>query len=308
MIDNIREKFKKLEDIDNDSLYLIESYDDISGYFIHNQKIVFIMKNIEESKEDSIDTEYLKMKTDVHIESTINLPTFKADRYNLLYYNGDIMNDEFSLFINLCEMYQSNKDKVTFRDFFMAIYSLFKDVTQSKLFDSIGLFGELSIIDIIYRNYDIDLASNWHQGGAYSKYDIVTKHKNYDVKTTIKDGNSFRIKHKQLFNDDDNYVILVKLEINEQGITLDELIKNIRIKEPFSNNFTFQVNLEKDRLKIGKGLDLKYKFKMYQIYDIKDLTVIDSIPDNISSLSYDYNFSGEKEYNKDKFISDIRIK
>lgn len=304
MIDLIKNKIDNIENVVEGYIYLLHKFNDNSGIFLLNNKILFLEKNNNNEETDSIKTEYLNMNTNVIIENISEQTSFSPGSYNLVLFNKTNEIKELSTFLNLCESYSMDFTEITFKNFFFNIYNLFKEFRKDKELSTIGFYGELSVILFMYQSYGIDITNFWQTEGLTSKYDFVINDIPVDVKTTTSEK-SFIIKHNQLFVDKKVFVILVNLIHDNSGETLDELIKKINDIDIFSNNFNFQLKIAKQKLKSYNDLDKRFGVSKRRLYNNQKLDKIDKIPRNISELTYKYDFTLQEESYFKELIREI---
>ena len=125
-LDNIKDK-------DKDTLYLIESITEKTGFFCNDGKLIFIVKDESGLTGEGIETEYLKLQTHIRISSVKNFQTFEDGYYNLIIFNAETSNENIFDFINLCEIYARNEDELSFRDFFYTLISIFQLPSEKSM-------------------------------------------------------------------------------------------------------------------------------------------------------------------------------
>ena len=89
--------------IDN-KLYLIEKCSDSAGFFVNNKKLIYMVKNNDSVVKNSLETEYLHLRSNANILSVENLQNFDSGFYNLIEYKISFNENisAFESFINLC--------------------------------------------------------------------------------------------------------------------------------------------------------------------------------------------------------------
>ena len=103
---------------------------------------------------------------------------------------------------------------------------------------------------------------------------------------------SFVIKHKQIFNEKNNYICLVKITPDNSGISLNGLIKYFSSIDVFASNIKFMFALEREINKTNKSQrDNGFSIVEISFFCNMDLTTIKDIPDCITKLEYTYDFS-----------------
>lgn len=273
----------------DDTLYLIDKCSDIAGFFVFNKSIIYMAENLENADSNNLQTEYLVLRSNTKITAVANCQQFNSGYYNLLEYKVSYEQnpDNFKSFINLCFAHIKYMKSQNFIEFFNSMIDLFQLVSKEKEKNIYGLFGELSVINYAYKNFNINLASFWHTASTYSKYDFVMDKINIEVKTS----NSLKevlLKHSQIFNEDNNVLAIAIVENNNSGITLEELIDLLSSYEEIKTNFNFLMNLEIEKQKTSL-LDFKTKkLKLIDniFFDCKNINPFKKLPSNVSNLEY----------------------
>ena len=99
---------ENIKDKDDDTLYLIESITEKTGFFSSDGKLIFIAKDEAGLTYEGIETEYLKLQTHVRISSVKNFQTFEDGYYNLIIFNAESSNDNIFDFINVVKGVQKS--------------------------------------------------------------------------------------------------------------------------------------------------------------------------------------------------------
>lgn len=303
------QKIKKLELYNEQEIYLINAINHESGFLLNKNKVMFIIKNNEKLDKETIHTEILTLITNIHISSLNNEPSFKSDEYNILIFNGDVSSELFDTYVELCITYVNSHIKIAFLDFFYSLISLFQLPKESKYKNLIGLFGELSFIIIMFQKYGLDISNEWHSGGSsYDKYDFCFNKFNLEIKSTISNNEIFHIKHNQIFNEQNNYIIVININEDISGNSLDDIYNFLKEKSPFKNNLSLQIKLneEKRRVDPNQMKNKKYRVNSYKVFYNKQLKTITNIPDGIYELEYKYDFSNLSSIDLCKIIEIIK--
>jgi len=155
--------------------------------------------------------------------------------------------------------------------------------------------GELVVLHDIYIKTGIYVAPGWHENST-DKYDISYNDSVIEVKTTTSNLYNVKIKHDQLFGREGVILAAVRVAESNAGVTLKSLIEKINAINDFKMDFSFQIKLGKELKKISPK-DLEQK--KVEIKDIRyccnsDMPTIDDIPENITSIEYDYMLSDVK--------------
>lgn len=281
-------EIENLSDNSSEKVYLLEVFNENSGLFFHNGKVLFAEKVIGSGKASKIETVSLTLVTNLFISPVKDNSIYASGYYNVIYFNGDKTSEVFESFKKLCFVYSEDISS-TFEDFFYSLITIFQLLKATTFTDTIGLFGELCLIKEVWEKHSIDLSKYWHIDGSNSKYDFQTGLHNIEVKSTSVETNTFHIKHSQIFNRNNNFLVLVKL--NKGGKTLKELFEYFNSESPFSTNYNFQINLHSYSVNITEQQNnLKYEISNMYIYESEKLETIANIPQEINNISYEYTF------------------
>lgn len=303
MIQKIREKFLQFNNND-DFFYLIFAINSISGFFANRNSLYYAIKNTENLKAENIKTDLLNLQTNRYINTTDEKSTLKSNYYNLIEFKDNINNENFDSFINLCFMHASIAEQKPLNMFFNSLINLFQIPREQQFKNIVGLYGELSFILYIYQKYGIDLSVYWHNSGTYDSYDFKLRNVYFEIKSTLKNEPTIKLKHQQIFNNFTNKIFLgiVQLQENIAGKSLLELVEEIEKIQPINLSYDFKLNLEKEKRKIS-SYDYKNK-KMnvtsINVYKASDIPSIERIPNNITDIEYNYDFNSINKYSIEK--------
>jgi hypothetical protein len=309
LIDKINE-ITNMHNFKKNETYLIEAINENSGFLIHENRILYIIRNKDKQHNDKIDTQVLSLRTNIFIDTVVNNPKFVPGYYNLLIFNGDYENKLFDTFVNLCNSYSNLKNNKTIVDFFYSLIDLFQLPKEEYFNNVIGLYGELYFIKMIFDKYKVNVSNYWHRSGSsFDKYDFTFGDFNVDAKTTIKEESIIHLKHKQVFNDKVNYLFIVNINEDVSGSSLKELIDFFRITSSFSENLDFQIKLASELIKINaiNQIDKKYSVNSSLIFLNKNLPSFEKIPTGIYEIEYNYDFSSRECSSMDDFVLKISI-
>ena len=297
-------------DFANNQLYLIENIDDKSGFLLGGNKVYFVVKS-DGTENESITTTYLAFRTKIHINTIENSPTFKPGYYDLVVY--DISNDDYYLdsFVELCRMYITSSSDISFVRFFYSLLKLFEPSKEASFLNLVGVFGELAFMKFVFEKFGVALDTNWHNSfGSTDKYDFSFRMFNVEIKTTAKADMRFAIKHSQIFNDKNNYVVVINIDQDNSGVTVADLFDYFKKTQPFSNNIEFMINLEKERQKISPADFSVKKFSVMKmnVFSNKLIETIEQVPSCIDTINYMYDFVGQPTFELDSLIENIKNK
>lgn len=285
---------KALDNIkDKDSIYLIEPITEKTGFFSSDGKLIFMAKDEEGLTSEGIETEYLELQTHVPISSVKNFQTFEDGDYNLITFTAESSNDNIFDFINLCEIYAENEEELSFRDFFYTLISIFQLPSQKKYMNAIGLYGELKFMEHCAKEMNLDISQYWHRDGELSKYDFSNGDSFIEIKSTSNGSDIATIKHKQIFEVSDGYLVLVSTYRDDTGETIDQLIESMQAEKNYFNNMNFNLNLTKELKRVSESDCQTVRFVVNDIkmFNTKDINPFDDIPVGITELNYKYDLS-----------------
>lgn len=275
----------------DDLIYLIRKLSSKAGFFVTNNHLLYMVKNSDYEKSKSIDTEYLSLNTNVKIKAFADNQLFESGKYNVLKFiptATGYVNSDLETFVNLCSAHAIYMNANNFVKFFYSLINIFQYPVEQSYKNLVGLFGELSVIKYIYERIGLDISVNWHRNGESSCYDFVLKNLNLEVKSSTSTDNEIQIKHSQLFNNDNNYLVVVKLENNDSGETINDLIDKLLYSPDYCNNYNFAVNIEKERKRVSlvEAENVLLSVKDIFFFCANDINPFPTIPDEVESLSY----------------------
>lgn len=288
LIDSIR----KIDD--PDAIFLLEALSETSGFFSSNYKLVFMVKDEKYTSSEWVETDYLALQTHVNICSVKNNQTFQDGFYNLIWYKGDLREEILQSFVHLCEVYSSNEGELEFKDFFYALIDLFKLPTSQDFLNAVGLYGELKFMQLIWNKYHKDLSINWHKKGPLSKYDFSGSNKCLEVKTTTSGSSLVSIKHTQIFETSTCFLVLMECILDDQGETIEELIKSLSNLGSCFNNVSFSMNLAKElrRISVKDLTQTQFLFQVMRIYEPSTVNPFSFVPEEVENLAYSLDLEG----------------
>lgn len=292
------------------AIYLVEKLSENTGFFVTNGHLLYLVYNFENIAHKSMQTDYLLLNTDVEIHSFKNNQMFPSGKYNVLdFLPTDKGYDENNLdsFINLCVSHTELMEAKSFVKFFFSLSELFQDPKSQEYKNLVGFFGELSFLKFLCENTSLDLSDRWHKGGSKDKYEITLETKNLEIKTTAAIDEEVTIKHSQLFNADQNYLVVVCIEESSAGETLNHLIDSMQKDPHHYNNYNFALNVERERKRVSP-VDAERKFfsvKAITIYNAKDIDPFGELPENISQLTYKLDLMDKKHLPQNCWLNEF---
>ncbi|MGI6644445.1 MAG: hypothetical protein ACOX28_01575 [Bacilli bacterium] len=269
------------------------------GFVVYGDKAVDNPRAIIES------TKSLTLYLNAYCEVVENNNT-SIERLNIIILKKT---EYLDIFINLTEVYNLNKEKYSFLQFFMYLKDLFSYDAKSGSIQVQGLYAELYTIYYFKEYYDFDL-SNYYQSKSKMKFDFsIDSKRKIDVKSTTKEERIHHFKNEQLNTlRYDIKIVSILLLADDRGLTLYDLIE--RCKTAFSNNFLIQIYIEK----IKKSISIdELKLTAYnENYIIDNIKVFDALnipriseknDEGIFNIEYDSNLTTAENLSSDDFIN-----
>lgn len=309
MLEKINDLINNCE-FDNNKIYLLDFIDENNGFLFNGSSVWFISKNLNNLESKNIQTQYLILRTNLYISGVSETNYYKADYYNVIMFKDYNEKELLDIFISLCGIYVLKQKELTFEHYFEILIDLFQMETKEKNLSIIGLFGELSFIKYIYLNHEIDLSPYWHVKSPFDKHDFSLPSVSLEIKTTLKPELRFLLNHSQIFTNKDIFAVLIRLSESGNGETIKDLIDFFNNTKTFNQNlrFIFAVNSALTKIKLSKFDEYKYDIEDIKYYYNKDLVTISEIPKHITSISYYFDFSGQKDLNHLQFVKRLNTK
>lgn len=295
----LKEIKKALNTVPKDgAIYLVKKLSQNTGFFIANGHLLYLVYNFENITHKSLTTDYLLLNTNIDIRSFKNNQAFVSGKYNVLDFlptEGGYNENNLESFVNLCISHTEFMGGKSFVKFFFSLSELFQDPKGQKYKNLIGLYGELTFIEYLCQVTSLDLSDRWHTGGSYDKYEITLETKNIEIKTTAVADGEVTIKHMQLFNIDQNYLVVICIEESSSGKTLNQLISGMKKNPNHYNNYNFVLNVEREKKRVSPvDADIKkFSVKSIEIFNADDINPFSEIPGCISNLTYKLDLTGK---------------
>lgn len=288
---------EKIQTIPQDStLYLLEAFPCETGLFASNGNVLYLVPNKDGCAPLSIKTEYLCVETNIYVFAfDSSASSFENGYYNYIELQLSALKEteaNLNAFVNLCLAHATYIHGEDFLEFFDSLVSLFQLPREQQYKNLVGLMGELLLIEYVYQNHHEDLSPYWHTDGTSSRLDFTCPFANLEVKTTPGNSLSFTIKHDQLFvNSEKNVLVAVRIEENNTGRTLEEVITRLLQDQQICNSMRFSVNIEKEKRRISPSELSSRRFVLRSIgaYRAKDINPFEHVPKDVEDLSYKLN-------------------
>ena len=225
-------------------------------------------------------------------------------------------NDEEKImaFIRLTKAFAQNdrdNDQYYLARLFSSISSLFDKERKVSEIELQGLFAELYTIRYFGKK-SCDLSRFW-QSRNMMKFDFsISEKKRIEIKSTLRASRTHHFKHDQLLSElYDIHVISFLLRKNDFGISLEELVEEIR--ENYSDNYALLMHVEmsiahvdKDMLR-GIKYDEPYLKENLRYYDAKDIPHFnEKTPDGVFNAEYDCCLDTSSTVSEEFLISWIK--
>lgn len=273
---------------DEKSIYLLKPLSSTEGFFTNAKKLLYVARDNYMYPYEEIETDYLRLQTHMRINSVKNDQSFLDDYYNIIIYEGNCVDTNLDSFIQLCSIHATHAQELNFKEFFYSLIALFQLPTEQGFANTLGLYGELKVMQYVKNQYDKDISNLWHQKGSYSQFDFSNGKKSMEVKTTLLENTDVMIKHQQVFGGHPCYIIVVACEQYENGETIEEVIDSMHRDKLAFKNMNFNINLAKElkRISIKEARELRLKFHHILFFDAAQINPFPFIPENVSKLVY----------------------
>lgn len=214
---------------------------------------------------------------------------------------------EFSAFIELCRMHASEGASLSFEVFFYSLSELFRPNREQSVLNAYGLYGELAYIDLLSETRAglEDPTDYWQLDGPTSKYDFVFPKGNVEIKSSSREL-EVTIKHDQLFGSDRNYLVVVGVEKDPSGETLQDLADRLTGRVKCFSTLRSRVELSRRLLQVEER-DLKKRMSVCFVEGFKAQSInpFPSFSDRVSRLSYKLNLADLPWLDENELISKL---
>ena len=281
---------------DDNLVYCAEILNDSSCFLVQNQKIVYATITPEDVFDDRVPakTDYLELCFGVELRNVhYRGKTMKSERFDFIVLSDSASPRERKSFIEICKAHAYSLNSGTLESFFYSLSTLFTLSPDQHRKNAVGLFGELVIIRA-FEQLGIDVSCFWQLQGPYTKYDFCCTDANLEVKSTLSKDRVVRLKHDQIFNNDNNILVFVQLDENPSGESLVALSDELLNSEICFNSLRELIELRKEMLKVNEDEAMtRYSVKSICCYAADDINPFSGfIPDGVSGLEYKLNLQG----------------
>lgn len=284
---------------DRNGLYLLAPLSQVSGFFSNNGTLLFVTQDQHGYTTEWVETDFLQLQTHVRISAVQNNQTFSDGFYNVISYKADLENPNLDSFVRLCEVYASNVDDLSFKDFFYSLISLFQLPSEQGYKNAVGLYGELKFMQYILETFSEDISTAWHRSGSLSKYDFSGHETCLEIKTTASADGCIAIKHKQVFERHPCFIGVVCCDPFDGGETIEDVIISMERTPNGFNSLNFSINLAKELKRVSPKdvRELRFAVTSIRVFRAESINPFAVLPENVFSLTYKlYIEECEEEY------------
>ena len=272
--------------------YLLEELTDQAGFFVVDGLPVYGVLASGHKPTAPVRTALLELNTGIDL-----LPIRKGEETTVQTFDlirMTIIPDqrEADAFFTLCRDHAKGGSGLTLREFFFAASKLFRQKSAQGRRNAVGLFGELTVMDLGSK-HGVDLSGSWQKVGIESKYDFSLDEFNIEVKTTTRHEMIAMIKHAQLFKEDRNILCFCRIEKSPTGTTLSELAQRLKDGSACFTTLESRLALARELLAIEDAeLETPYKLVGITFYECGDINPFPDILNRVATLSYEYDLAG----------------
>lgn len=197
---------------------------------------------------------------------------YNGETFNilLLYSKKESLNNHFgAIFLDFIDM--NHREKILDNPF--TWFNEWKEIlgntiSKKRAYDVIG---ELKAFSLMVKSGEHPTWNSTERGS----YDITSNNKLYEVKSTVMRIESFATINNiyQLSNEEELHLLFVRLEKNEAGESIDDLVKNIS-----SLGYREIDDVETYLCESGYQKGTEERYEKYIIHEIRDYLVDDDFP------------------------------
>ncbi len=277
-----------------DSLvYVVRRLNSECFFFTCDSRIIYavVADDFPDEVCTPVKTDYLELFLNVELQPVdATNAAIDLKKYDFVQVELETTDREKIAFLNMCEEHARTHHDQGIGSFFNTLCLLFSSTEEKSKHKAIGLFGELSLIQV-FHDRRIDISKRWQLNGVRTKYDFSFANANIEVKTTTKREQLVRLKHDQLFNGDHNYLALIHIEESPSGVSVDELAKRSKDDSICFQGMRERMVLERELLGIrDEDLRIPYSVIEFSLFESVDLNPFDDeVPQCVTRLEYTLN-------------------
>lgn len=272
--------------------YLLEEITDQAGFFVVDGLPVYGVLAGRNQSTVPVRTALLELNTGIELLPIRKGEEMTVQTFDLIRMTATPVQREVDAFFTLCRDHAKGGSGLTLREFFFAASRLFRQKSAQGRRNAIGLFGELTVMDL-WSKHGVDLSGTWQKVGTESKYDFSLDEFNIEVKTTTRHDMIALIRHSQLFNEDKNILCFCRIEKSPAGTTLNELAWRLKNGNVCFTTLESRLALARELLAIEDvDLETPYKLVGITLYECKDINPFIKVSDRVATLSYEYDLAG----------------
>lgn len=272
--------------------YLLEEITERAGFFVVDGLPVYGVIARGHKSTAPVRTALLELNTGIDLLPIRDGKETTVQTFDLIRMTIIPDQREADAFFTLCRDHAKGSSDLTLREFFFAASKLFRQKSAQGRRNAIGLFGELTVMDLGSK-HGVDLSGSWQKVGVESKYDFSLDDCNIEVKTTTRHEMIALIKHAQLFNEDRNILCFCRIEKSPVGTTLNELSQRLKDGNVCFTTLESRLALARELLVIEDAeLETPYKLVGIAFYECEDINPFFDVSDRVAALSYEYDLAG----------------
>lgn len=264
----------------------------------HDGNIAFAIESLN-SKVAPIVQRTSKLRFAFNTRCTVQFESGKGEKYMHILSCYSKVIDDIEAFIRLTDSFI-----LSYRDNNYPVSSLFTSLSGlfANNYDSVnsnqakGFYAELYTIKYFHVN-NLDIHSYWQKKERLNFDFSITSQKKIEVKSTTSTIRMHHFKHEQLISEVyDIYVVSILFRYDDKGLTLKELIDEVRIIA--RNDFDTLLYIDKFSRSINEGdmtlikFDEEYTKNNIRFYNAKAIPKFNSEqPEGVSQTEYNSDLS-----------------
>lgn len=281
-------RIEELQEKPNDDrIYLLNKPAEGCYFFAWNEKLIFAVKT-EPRKFIKRSTALLEFNQSVQLSGVDKGEPLQCD---FIIMKSIPSQQSVDTFVRLCSTF-SNHGTESLESFFGTLVALFSK-SREKETHVIGLFGELAMAKFFLEHFNANFESFWQKDGNTSKYDFTLPTFNIEVKSSVGSPFLAKIKHDQIFNNDDVVLATCCIENNSSGSTILEIIDELKTKFKAFRELRTSVLLEERLLRIPTDeQSIHFATKEIKFFQTKEINQFPVLPERVKGLNYTLDMTG----------------